>query len=247
MKRVSHKDYTDEYYQFHLKYTETGSNIVKSRNELVFNLVSPKKSDFVLDMGCGIGTFTAECAKRGTYTIGFDFSENATKIAKRRITRLNVGENSEIIRGDISHLPFKSDFFDLIIAADFVEHLYDDQYEKAIEEWYRVFKKGGTAVVLTPNPECLMEKYLSLQNFFLFIKRDIREHVSKFGYLHVSLKPIKYLANTLEGAGFKISHISYYPITSNRLIVRIVDLIPEWLKKRVQILFYQQMSLLAKK
>ncbi len=58
MRRVSHKDYTDEYYQLHLKYTETGSNVVKSR---------------------------------------FDFSENATKIAKRRISRLNVCENSEII------------------------------------------------------------------------------------------------------------------------------------------------------
>ncbi|OYT67366.1 hypothetical protein B6V00_01010 [ANME-1 cluster archaeon ex4572_4] len=253
MRQVSDKDYTEEYYQFHERYTEKEREFIKTRNEEVTNLVLPKKGDFILDLGCGIGTFTIECAKRGAFTVGLDFSEPATKTARRRAVLSNSSGNSEIIRGDVTHLSFKPETFDLLIIADLVEHLYEEQYKKTIKEWYRVLKKNGKVMLLTPNTNCLFEKFPSLLKPLLIVMKDkeMLKHLSSFSYLHVSLKPLKYLSESLKENGFSLMHISYYPIASKGFIFKIIAFLrtksPRWIKERVESLFYQQISLLAKK
>jgi len=61
-------------------------------------------------------------------------------------------KNSELIETqypeiDAQNLPFPNDTFDFVISDQVIEHLENPQ--KAIDESYRVLKKGGTAIHTT--------------------------------------------------------------------------------------------------
>lgn len=52
------------------------------------------------------------------------------------------------VKADICDLPFKDGTFDLILCNHVLEHIPDDL--KAMEELYRVLKKGGTLIAQVP-------------------------------------------------------------------------------------------------
>ena len=53
---------------------------------------------------------------------------------------------------DITNIPYEDDYFDLILCSHVLGHVYEEA--KALEELYRVLKKGGIALILgLVNPE----------------------------------------------------------------------------------------------
>lgn len=52
------------------------------------------------------------------------------------------------VKADICNLPFKEDEFDFILCNHVLEHIPDDV--KAMQEIFRVLKKGGTAILQIP-------------------------------------------------------------------------------------------------
>ena len=61
------------------------------------------------------------------------------------------------IKADICALPFNNDQYDLIFCNHVLEHIPDDK--KAMEELYRVLKKGGTLIAQVPLNEELDETF----------------------------------------------------------------------------------------
>jgi SAM-dependent methyltransferase len=55
---------------------------------------------------------------------------------------------SKAVVADGHCLPFCSSYFDLIVAAEILEHINDDQ--GALKEWNRVLKRGGQLVLTVP-------------------------------------------------------------------------------------------------
>ncbi|RYE23660.1 MAG: SAM-dependent methyltransferase, partial [Sphingobacteriales bacterium] len=53
-----------------------------------------------------------------------------------------------VVKTDLTQLQYVDNFFDLIIANHVLEHIPNDI--KAMSEMYRVLKKGGTAIFMTP-------------------------------------------------------------------------------------------------
>jgi SAM-dependent methyltransferase len=53
------------------------------------------------------------------------------------------------VRADVTHIPFRSDSFDIVIARSVIEHLEDPA--KAFQEFRRVLRPGGTLILVTPN------------------------------------------------------------------------------------------------
>ena len=119
-----------------------------------FSRLSAKPGDRILDIGCGSGRHT--CAAYGfkqTVTIGTDLSHTALVEARDRLRfHDQLGENGGGIWGltmaDASALPFKDDFFDLVICSEVLEHIPEDQ--DAANEIIRVLKKGHNLVVSVP-------------------------------------------------------------------------------------------------
>ena len=108
----------------------------------------PLKNKRILDVGCGKGGVIA-CALKGAEAVGFDFDEREIDIAKRRAESYNLG-NVSISHGDGENIPFKDNYFDLVMAMSVLEHVKD--LEGVIKEMVRVTKPGGYCYVTTPNP-----------------------------------------------------------------------------------------------
>ena len=71
-----------------------------------------------LDIGCGSGEITFEVKKMGFNVIGIDFSENAIELSKSKGIE---SYTQDLDKG----LPFENDRFDIILAGDVMEHVFD--------------------------------------------------------------------------------------------------------------------------
>ena len=98
----------------------------------------------VLDLGYGAGNNAKFLAESGFDVYGIDGSKTATKICKERFEKWNLKGN--FVEGDFSKLPYKDNFFDLVIDR---ESLYSNQFDtikKAIKEVYKKTKNKGLFV-----------------------------------------------------------------------------------------------------
>jgi len=107
-----------------------------------------KKTDKILDQGCGIGQYSFTIYKMGyKNVIGMDFSPKLLKIARENAKKLNY--KIKFVEGDIRAMPFKNNSFDAIISAGIVEHV--PETDKTIKELSRVLKKGGYLFIHVPH------------------------------------------------------------------------------------------------
>lgn len=94
----------------------------------------------VLDVGCGDGVLTEPVWKMGNNVTSIELPEIAKLTQKCRVPR--------IVAGDAEQLAFASETFDLVLASEMVEHLWQPQ--SFLDEAYRVLKAGGYLIVETP-------------------------------------------------------------------------------------------------
>lgn len=98
----------------------------------------------VLDVGCGLGTWTRFLRERGHQVHGIDFSVPL-------LTRAQgwAGKDVRVCAAAATHLPFKSASFDLLFSWGVVEHDEKGPTE-ALQEFRRVVKPGGKIYVTVP-------------------------------------------------------------------------------------------------
>ena len=105
------------------------------------------------------------------------------------------------VKADICALPFEENTYDLILCNHVLEHIQD--HIKAMEELYRVLKKGGTLIAQVPLEE-QREKTFE-DNSIL----DKKERTKVFGqYDHVRIYG-KDFYSFLDQVGFKSQAIFY--------------------------------------
>jgi ubiquinone/menaquinone biosynthesis C-methylase UbiE len=110
------------------------------------NSIPIRKNWSCLDAGCGIGNNFVTLLKFFNHITACDISREALEYVKRRFK----GSNIKLIQADIRNLPFKDNFFDIIICTEVLEHLEDPT--RARDELLRVIKKdGGYLIMSVPN------------------------------------------------------------------------------------------------
>lgn len=97
----------------------------------------------ILDAGCGTGEIVGQLIRHGHEVWGLDISEAMIRYAKENCA---VGRFQH---GDIEHLPFRDNTFDVVVCLGVLEYL--NTSENALREIIRVLKPGGRAVISTPN------------------------------------------------------------------------------------------------
>jgi SAM-dependent methyltransferase len=101
------------------------------------------------------------------------------------------------VKADICALPFKNEDYDLIFCNHVLEHIPNDQ--KAMEELYRVLKKGGTLIAQVPLDE---SREITFEDDSI---TDKKERTRIFGqYDHVRIYGIDYYSR-LEKTGFDVT------------------------------------------
>ena len=110
------------------------------------NSIPVKRNWYCLDLGCGIGNNLSTLLRFFDYIIACDISREALEHAERRFKNPRIN----FVQADIKTLPFKDNFFDIIICTEVLEHV--DDIKQARNELFRVLKKeNGYFIVSCPN------------------------------------------------------------------------------------------------
>lgn len=133
----------------------------RGRRILVENAVN--EGDAVLDCGAGTGTTGIMAAKKvgqsGKVTL-FDLSEDMLSVAWEKVIQEHLQERVAFRTGDMVHLPFDDESFDVVLSTYSLCPLYDPK--KGALELYRVTKPGGKlGVGHSAEPKSRIAKYLA--------------------------------------------------------------------------------------
>lgn len=184
----------------------------------------------ILDCGCNDGGFTKKMAERiGTSQIyGIECVEEVAKVAESKGIKVHHADLNK-------RLSIEDETFDFVCANQSIEHVHDT--DMFIKEVYRVLKKGGYALVSTPN-------LASLHNVIalVFGKQPFPAHVSNEIIVGTLLTPLYYkhpdaqahirvftsdaMKQLFEYHGFKaekVMGVAYYPfpIALGKLLSRV--------------------------
>jgi ubiquinone/menaquinone biosynthesis C-methylase UbiE len=125
--------------------TPIGSLVRKYEVELIMDLLKPKRSEIILDAGCGTGVFTLDIVSSGSRVVGLDISLPMLIQAGNKLK----GFPCQIVLADMLNLPYPESSFDKTISVTALEFIEDAK--DAVGELFRVTKKGGYVVVATLN------------------------------------------------------------------------------------------------
>ena len=106
---------------------------------------------FVLDVGCGDG-IQAEKTSEKNRVIGIDISRIRIQRARRKVPK------ATFIVGDLYHLPFKENVFDVLTLEEVIEHL--NKPRKALQELKRVTTLKGHLILDTPSKSNIIDNFM---------------------------------------------------------------------------------------
>jgi ubiquinone/menaquinone biosynthesis C-methylase UbiE len=120
------------------------SMAIEGRWESVLReLVSGAHGRRALDIGTGRGDFAIYLARSGFDVTGLDLSREMVSYARKRAVDHRLHINFRI--GDAEKLSFSNSTFDVVVSRNLLWTL--PHPDKALQEWRRVMKPGGTLVV----------------------------------------------------------------------------------------------------
>jgi SAM-dependent methyltransferase len=106
----------------------------------------------VLDLGCGIGRWSRQLARRGARVTGVDLAPSMIEEARRRTERASLGDRIEYRVGDLRTLALDRTF-DFVLAVTVLQHILDDaDFARAAENVARHLAPRGRAVLLEAAP-----------------------------------------------------------------------------------------------
>ena len=181
--------YSNYHYELYSKTRYDRHPKTDPQMDLIFRKMSPKNTDIVIDIGCGVGDYTKEIHKVSKNVTGIDIAIGTAKSRYPYINFLESDCNKAI--------PVASDSIDKIISVNLIEHLIDP--ERFLFECKRILKPNGKIALTTANLDFILHSYFfDKTHLYEWTLREFEKLVSKYFIID--------LANKSSGM-FK-----YYPI-----------------------------------
>jgi|GEM_PF-1486287 len=117
---------------------------------LLANYIPISADSRILDLGAGVGSFVVACRDGGLQAFGLEPDKigagariTSIQIARRRLS------DPVFVNGIGEQLPFRENFFDVIVMNQVIEHVIDQK--SVIAEAGRILRPGGAIYVACPN------------------------------------------------------------------------------------------------
>jgi 2-polyprenyl-3-methyl-5-hydroxy-6-metoxy-1,4-benzoquinol methylase len=123
---------------------------IKRYHELLDEFEKVRKTNRILDIGCGIGYFLEVAKKRGWEVYGTEFTAKAIEICEEKGIKMH--------QGALNPENYPTDFFDIITSFEVIEHINTPQIE--IKNIHKILRKEGYFYVTTPNFNSLLRYHL---------------------------------------------------------------------------------------
>ena len=149
--------------------------------EITADFSSYRDNNRLLDIGCGAGNLLQAARKNGWNAQGVDVSAGAVKHVR------DLG--FEVFEGELQEANFPSQHFDVVTAAELLEHLVDPQ--PLLQEVARILRPGGLFWTTTPHARGLSGRVLGLKWRCIWPPE------------HLQLFSIRGLKKLLHDAGFR--------------------------------------------
>ena len=107
-----------------------------------------RRDEVVLEVGAGTAALATELGRRATFVVASDVSLAWMLLARRRLADAGL-DNVALVVATGDALPFADRTFDLVVAADVVEHVPDAI--AFVGACHRALRAGGTFWLATPN------------------------------------------------------------------------------------------------
>lgn len=177
-------------------YAEANMEFFTGFNAAAINLLRLSKTDRVLDVCCGPGTFARVAADKVASIDSLDFSENMIAILNQRIAEDDLSNVTALV-GDGQNLPHHDETFDAALSM-FGLMFFPDR-AKGMAEMHRVLKPNGRACVASWAPVDQSPLMAIMFGALRTINPEIPEPKTDID----SLENQNVLADELSQAGFK--------------------------------------------
>ena len=175
----------------------------EEREAALLRIVRPSPSTRVLEVGSARGDTAFFLAPRVKEIVGIDAAPAAIRAARQRLAALalsNVSFDERDAR-DLAGVPGGP--FDVVLLADFVEHVLDDVLVPCLSSARKALRPGGALAIFTPNAAHWAER----------IKAAVPGLQQED---HIAVRPSERVAALVRAAGFRVEELFFsaspYPL-----------------------------------
>jgi SAM-dependent methyltransferase len=173
------------------------------RDAALLRLVRPSPSARVLEVGSARGDTAFFLAPHVAAVVGIDASRAAVEAARveQSVRGLPNVQFAEADARDLTAVPGGP--FDVVLLADFVEHVLDDVLAPCLTSAGKVLRPGGALAIYTPNAAHWAER----------IKAAVPGLQQED---HIAVRPAARVVSLVEAAGFRVEDLFFsaspYPV-----------------------------------
>lgn len=150
------------------------------------SLLTLSVTDKVLDIGCGGGANIARllrlCPKG--YVAGIDISEESVKASRKR-NKTALGAHCDIVRANVSDMPFDNNTFDAVTAFETV-YFWED-LSKCFSEVNRVLKKDGVFMIVCAADDTSSVWSSIIDDMTIYGNQELKKYLEQTGFSEVKI------------------------------------------------------------
>jgi len=133
------------------------------QSDVISGLLSLKRGESVLDLGCGHGRISNELAKRGLNVTGLDASPFFLDVA--RDAARQSGAKVEYVEGDMRNFPWVEKFNAIYCWYTTYGYFSDDDNVEVLRQSLKALKPGGRLLVEQTHRNALLRRDMPLTDY----------------------------------------------------------------------------------
>lgn len=194
-KKIPSNEELIAHYETYPRSNSISAITIKRYHELLDKLEPFRKSNNLIDVGCGDGFFLETAKKRNWNVYGTEYTDIAIKICSEKGIHMKQGK--------LNPNDYTEGFFDVITSFEVIEHINNPIEE--LQNFSRILRSGGAVYVTTPN-------FNSASRYYLGNKWNVIEYPE-----HLSYYTKKTLTNLFQRKGFKTKAFQTTGISLSRI------------------------------